>query len=449
MNNIKHLAKQTAVYGLSSIFARLINYIITPLYTYHFLPEAYGVYASFYAYTALLLAVLGMGMETAYFRFHKQEKSFDVIMSFLLVIAFLFFLLVNLFAVQISGFLFDTTAAYVLFIRLFSGIIICDLLLALPFARLRLSQKALQFASFKLLNIVLTVLLNLFFILILKNSSEQVTHPFHQKLGNLYQENIGIGYAFIANLVASIVSILCFYKVFQKIKWNWNTSLLKPYLRYAMPLVLVSCGGIVNEVADRILLKIYVPGDEIQKLAAVGLYSAAYKIAILLSIFIQAFRYAAEPFFFKHHQQNGETKVYAQVMNYFTATTCLVLLFVVANLDWLQYFNAPIYKQGTTIVPILLFANLFLGMYYNLSVSYKLSDRTFAGAAIALFGSLITITINVIFIPYFSYVASAWATLICYASMLVLSYFWGQKFFRINYDLAFFIDKLNIGLSFV
>jgi O-antigen/teichoic acid export membrane protein len=438
-NPIKRLLGQTAVYGLSSIIGRLLNYLLVPLYTYVFAdPADYGVVSELYAWVAFLIVLLTFGMETAYFRFIQDNEDKDAPFSnaFFVVagVCVLFFTILLTFNNEIERLIIlDGHNEYILLL----GAIVCiDAITALPLAKLRAEEKAIQFAGIQFTSIGVNIILNLVFMLLLFDKS---------------RPEEGVLFILAANLCASVVKPLLLYNQFRRIKFLFDWSLAKRMLIYAAPLVIAGFAGIINETLDRILLKqiIYDPQNPSsfhEAVAQVGIYSACYKLAMLVTILLQAYRYAAEPFFFSQMKNEDRNKVYVNVMNLFIAVVCLVFLVVSLNIEIFKHFiQNESYWAGLSVVPILLMANVFLGIYYNQSVWYKLSGKTQFGAYIAIGGALTTILINVLFIPTYGYLASAWATLIVYFLQMMASYFLGQRFYPIPYNQKKF--ALYIGAS--
>ena len=303
-------------------------------------------------------------------------------------------------------------------------------------ARLRIENKAIRFAAINTASIIVNIGLNLFWIGYCIPEAKLGTSNFF--IDHLYSPEIGIGYVFIANLFSSIIKFLLLTPLMAKVTLAFDKSLLKQMLVYGSPLLISSIAIIINETSDKILLKwMLVEELGVYKVTAlVGIYGGCYKLSIIISLFIQAFRYAAEPFFFSQEKEKGAKKIYADIMKYFVIVCAVIFLSVMLYLDILKNFlNNEAYWEGLHIVPILLFANIFLGIFYNLSVWYKLSGKTKYGAYIASVGALITIVLNVILIPKIGYTGSAWATFICYGSMVIISYIYGRKYFKINYPL--------------
>jgi O-antigen/teichoic acid export membrane protein len=431
-NPIKKLLGQTAVYGLSSIVGRLLNYLLVPLYTQVFAdPSDYGVVSELYAWVAFLIVFLTFGMETAFFRFLQDHEDKDKVFlnGFLTVIGVnvLFFCSLLYFNQDIAKvMLYPGHNEYII---LLGAIVAIDAITALPLAKLRAENKALKFASIQFASIGVNIGLNLFLMLYLFDP----TRP-----------EEGVLFILFANLIASLVKPLLLYRDFLSIKFSFDLQLAKEMLVYSIPLVIAGFAGIINETLDRILLK-HITYDGLNPASLnfaeeqVGIYSACYKLAMLVTILLQAYRYAAEPFFFAQMKSEDKNKVYAKVMNYFVATVCLVFLVVSLNIDIFKHFiRNEAYWSGLGVVPILLLANVFLGIYYNQSIWYKLSGQTRFGAYIAIVGATLTILINVVFIPEYGFYACAWATLVVYAFQMIASYYLGQRYYPIQYNLRKF-----------
>lgn len=438
-NPLKSLVGQTAIYGLPTIVGRLLNYFLVPLYTEKMPPEDYGVLSILYAYVAFLIILLPLGMETAFFRYINQKENKDEVFrnSFLTVLGFsvIFFLLVLVFSQSIASFI--GFADYPEFVVALALIVTIDAITALPMAKLRAENKAKQFSVIHFLAIIVNIGLNFIIIFGLYDESDPMS---------------AILYILIANILASGVKILGTYKEFLAVQWTYNKELAKEMLKYSFPLVIAGFAGIINETLDRaIMMPRLVAGGmtEMKALAQVGIYSACYKLAMIVTIFLQAYRYAAEPFFFSQTKNKDRNKIYVKVMNYFIAAVCLVFLGVTLNIDIFKHFirNSE-YWTGLGVVPILLIANVFLGIYINQSIWYKLSGQTRFGAFIAIGGALITILINVIFIPVYGYWAAAWATLIVYGVQMIASYVLGQKYYPIKYNLRKFYLYFGAAIAF-
>lgn len=442
MSVLRKLAGQTAIYGLSSILGRLLNYLLVPIYTYRFTTGEYGVVTEMYAYVAILIVVLTYGMETAFFRFSKTEdaqKVYSTSLYSLLFSSLAFILLVFLFKADIGILLGGTSSSgvpYETYVAWFACIIAADAFTSIPFAYLREKGKALRFALLKLFGIAINIGLNLFFVVWCMDVFKQgETHAMFGFVSSVYQSETGIGYIFIANLAASVATILFLLPEIRGIRYGFDKQIWKKMMVYALPLLILGLAGNINETIDRVLLKYLLPGTLEENLQQVGVYGACYKLSILMTIFIQAFRYAAEPFFFSQHKEQQAQQTYARVMLYFVLVCSFIFLGVMLNISWIQFFLGSHFREGLHVVPVLLLANLLLGVFFNLSIWYKLSDKTLYGAWISLTGACITLLLNLWWIPLFGYAGSAWATLVCYASMCVFSYIAGQKFYPVPYPL--------------
>ena len=443
MNPLKKLASQTAVYGLSQIVGRFVNYLLVPLHTALFDTAEFGINTLMYSYVTFFNVLLTYGMETAFFRFSQKqdnpEQVYSTALTSLISSSLFFGLMFGVFSPQIASFInIPEHPEYVVY---FTAIMALDSISAVPFAYLRQQNKALKFAIVKNINIFTNILLNLYFLMLC---------PYVQKeygtLLPMYDGNINIGYIFIANLIASIITIPLLWKEILAIQnASFNKILWREMLVYGLPLMVVGFAGMINETLDRIIIS-YVYTDVQEGLRATGIYGANYKLSILMSLFIQAFRYAAEPFFFNHAKDNDKRHIYATVMNYFTLVCLVLFLTVTLYIDVFKHFINNRYWEGLHVVPILLLANMFLGMYFNLSIWYKLSDNTNKGAMISTIGAVITILANIVLVPIWGYTGSAWATLICYVSMAVICYAMGAKYYPIPYQVKRLMGYVGFAL---
>lgn len=448
MNPFKTLASQTAVYGLGTIVPRMLNYMLVPLYTRVFVAEIYGEFTELYAWIGLFLALLTYGMETSFFRFSQKEDYKKVFAAaeksilfttaiFLLIMAFVFNPVAN--AMGYAG-----KGVYILF----TGIIVaCDAISAVPFALLRQQNKAGKFALIKILNVCINVASVLFFLLVIPDKCTQWAHEWFGPECGL------ITWVFIANILASFFNILILSPEFKHISFKWNkedSQLLKEMLNYGLPILLISLIGMVNEVADKIVLK-YLVADKSMAKTMLGIYGANYKLAVMMTIFIQMFRYASEPFFFSKAKDKNSPQLFADVMTYFVIFGLLIFLLITLYIDIFDLFigrKGSDYHEGLGIVPIVLIANLFYGIVFNLSIWYKLTDNTRKGSVITGIGAAVTIVCLVGLIPLIGYWGAAIAHLACYTTMMVVSFIWGQKVFPIPYNLKriFFYLILALGL---
>lgn len=439
MNPLKKLAGQTAIYGLSTIVGRLLNYLLLPVYTRVFLPGEFGVFTEIYAYVGFLMVLFTYGMETAYFRYSEKQKDYHVVFStaFISILAstLIFTGILIAFSESIAQLIeYPQHPEYIIWFALILGF---DALTAIPFARIRQKNQALKFAAIKLVNILVNIGLNLFFLVlcpwVVKNNADSAFTDF---VNAIYQPEIGVGYVFIANLFASGLTFLITSTEIFNHQIKFDKKLLGQMLKYALPLLVVGFAGIVNEMIDRIMLRRLLPYSDEQNLALLGIYGACYKLSILITLFTQAFRYAAEPFFFSQSNSENAREIYAQIMNYFVIAGSFAFLAIMLYIDTAKYFIGTEYHSGLKVVPVLLMANLFLGIYYNLAIWYKLTDKTLIGAVISIGGALITILLNVLLIPVLGYMGSAWATLACYTTMVIASYLWGKKHYPVHYEIS-------------
>jgi O-antigen/teichoic acid export membrane protein len=447
LNPLKRLASQTAVYGVSSVLGRFLNYLLVPLYTYSFVPADYGVVAEFYAYMGFLAVLLVFGLETGYFRFREEdgrppELVFATVLRFLIIANLGFFLVALLLRQPIADLLHHTEhPEYIWWV---AAILALDSVGAPAFARLRAENRALRFALVKLAEIGLNIGLNLFFIVLCRRAFESDPDSL---LGGLWNPDIGIGYVFLANLAASAFKLLLLAPELRGITKGFDGALFKRLLRYSLPMVVIGFAGIVNEMLDRAALKYLLPYDMETNMAQLGIYGASYKLSILMMLFIQAFRYAGEPFFFSYAKEADAKKTYALVLNWFVIFCVFVFLLVGLYIDLFQYFVGEAYREGMHVVPVLLLANLLLGVYINLSIWYKLTDRTLMGAWVALTGSAVTVGALLWLVPRYGYEGAAWAHLVCYAVMVLISYALGRRYYPVPYDLGRVLGYLGLGLA--
>jgi len=446
LSSIKKLAGQTMWYGLSSIAARFISYLLTPYLTLKLTDAAYGEQAIVYAFIPFLNVIVTHGMETAYFRFGSKENeekiyhtsSFSMIIVTALVVSCLL-----IWGAPIASLL--QISLHPEYIKLVAWVVALDALTTIPFSKLRLEGRPKKYAFIKVGGILINIIATYAFISILP---EYATAHKGSFIAGWYVKGFEVGYILIANILQNVFVLVLLQKEIRALRFNIDFKLWRQMMLYALPLILVGFGGMINETMDRIMLGWWANGGspEANK-ALVGTYSACYKLAILITISIQAFRMGAEPFFFKQAASDNAQKTYARVMKFFVITLCIMFLGVVLYIDiWKLFIRNPNMYAGLKVVPILLIANMFLGVYYNLSIWYKLSNKTMAGAWITLLGAVITIGINFLLIPRYGYMASAWATFFCYGTMMIVSYKWGQKVYFIPYAtkklIAYFVITL-------
>tara|TARA_B100001287_G_scaffold9241_1_gene7116 strand:+ start:821 stop:2302 length:1482 start_codon:yes stop_codon:yes gene_type:complete len=449
LNPLKKLAEQTVIYGLSSVVGRLLNYLLVPLYTRYFLPEEYGIVTELYAYVAFLVVILTYGIETAFFRYSQKTSNKRIVYSTclisLLFTSILFLFIIFSFSQPIADWLqYPNNKEYIQYFALIIGL---DAISAISFAKLREKNNAVRFALIRLLNIFINIGLNLFFIIYCPYAIDNGLSS-SQFLKSIYSENYGVGYIFVANLIASIITFLMLLPEMIKSAWIFDKQLWKQMMIYAFPLLIAGLAGMTNETIDRILLRHLLPHD-LNISEQIGLYGAFYKLSILIVLFIQTFRFAAEPFFFAQEKEKNSKKVYADVMKYFIIITSFIFLVVTMLYEIIINFLGPNYhdERGFITVSILLAANLFLGIYYNLSIWYKLSEKTKYGAYLSIFGAIITLFLNFLLIPVLGFVGSAWATFVCYFFMTIVSYLLGRKHYKIPYPIKRIF--LYLGVVFV
>lgn len=442
MSAFKKLASQTAIYGIPTIAGRFLNYLLVPLYTNLFLPEEYGIVSLLYSAVALFNVILTYGMETTYFRFAKEngDKSYATGLNSIFLTSLLFVLIGWVSADSVAAWPVLNIPDHPEYIRFFVLVLFFDAISALPLAYLRQNNKPARFALIRSVNIFSNLGLNLLFLLVFpKYFSGQTGF-----LAEFFPAEPNISSIFIANFISSGVTFLLLLPEFRGIRLGFDYDLWKRMMVYSMPLLIVGTAGIVNETIDRMLLEYLLPPNTAKH--DIGVYSACYKLSIIMSLFIQAFRFAAEPFFFSHADRSDRT-IYAKVTHYFAIFCLIVFLMVSLYIDQFKLFlGSDAYWEGLFVVPILLLANLFLGIYYNLSVWYKLTDNTMKGAYISIGGAILTLVINFVFIPIMGYAASAWATLIVYFSMSVAAYFMGQRYFPVPYKVRRFLLYLILSL---
>lgn len=424
MSKLRILAGETALYGLGSIVPRVLNFLLVILHTRVFHPGQYGIYINLYAWVAFLNIVYLFGMETAYFRFATRPGAeetgiFRSAQTFVLAIGLLITVPILLLAGPIAASF--GLAEHPEFIQWLALLMFIDAAVSIPFAQLRLEKKAGRFVTAKLVNVAVVIGLNLYFLL------------FH------YDESVGIGYPILANLVANAVYLLFFSGVLLRWRPRWDKRLLHEMFTYGWPVMLMGLAGMTNEMFSRLTLgwwlpQGFYPGRDAD--FALGVFGACFRYAVIVNVAVQAFRFAAEPFFFSNAAEKNSPQLFARVNHYFIIVCCFIVLSVVVHLDWLKYLIDEEYWEGLPIVPYLLFGYLFLGIYYNLSIWYKLTDRTHMGTLITVLGMAITVGLNFALIPVAGYVGSSWATLACYAVMAITSYALGQKYYPVPYAIG-------------
>ena len=441
MNSFKKLASDTVIYGASSIIGRFLNWWLVPYYSFMFLPEEYGVVTNMYAYVAFFLVLLTYGMETSYFRYASKSKNPEGVYSTSIISLFFttfsFVLLATVFRHPIAALLnYPDHPEYIWWFALILGI---DAFTAIPFARLRLNNRPIKFAFIKLVFIGFNIAFNLFFISLCPKILE---HNPESVIRFVYSKEIGVGYVFISNLLASVITLILLVPEIFRIKFSFDKKLLKQMLNYGFPILIVGLMGMVNQNIDKVLMPFLIPANQ-DPIYQLGVYGASYKLAVLMNMFIQAFRYAFEPFFFARSDVKEDQKMYATVMKYFVIFGLLIFLGMMLYLDIIKVIIDTNYHEGLKVVPLVLMANLFYGMYFTQSLWYKLTDKTRYGAYMAIVGAVITLALNILLVPVMGYMGSAIAVFVCFLVMVVISYVLGRKFYPVPYDLK------RIGTYFV
>lgn len=436
MANLKTLFKDTALYGMSSIVGRFLNYLLVPLYTAKIAASSggYGVITNVYAYTALLLVILTFGMETTFFRFVNKEganpmRTYSTVLIMVGSVALLFVALVLAFINPVSSFM--GYSAHEEYVAVMAACVAIDAFQCIPFAYLRYKHRPWKFVALKMLFIVLNITLNIvYFVVLPAMYSNPSTHGF---AASVYDPNVGVGYVFRLNLFCTAIITFFFWKELTGFRWVFDKILFRKMLSYSWPILLLGITGILNQTADKILFPIVSPGAEGH--VQLGIYGAAAKIAMIMAMITQAFRYAYEPFVFGSAKEKGSRDTYAKAMKYFIIFTLLAYLVVVGYLDVLKYIIGRDYWEGLKVVPVVMAAEIMMGVYFNLSFWYKLIDKTIYGAWFSGVGCVVLVLINVLLIPKYGYMACAWAGVAGYGTAMLLSYFVGQKKYPINYPL--------------
>jgi O-antigen/teichoic acid export membrane protein len=431
---LKKFFKDTIIYGLATVLPRLMNFVLVPLHTGNLKTTSFSDNTTFYIYAAFFNVLLTYGMETAFFRFFTKSKEKDKIFSTtfisLVVTTFLFLIAMLLYSHQLSN-MFGISQKY---FNLLIGVIVLDTLVVAPFAYLRATGRPIKFAAIKISNILIYVLLNYFFLWWI---------PKFDLSFSWYDTSDLVQYIFIANLAASAVTLLLLLPYFFKTKLHFSLTIFKQLINYGWPIMVAGLAYVINENFDKWVIPNLLDKD------INGAYSGCYKIAMFMTIFIQAFRLGAEPFFFSHAKEKNAKQTYALIMKYFVITGSLMLVFIIAYLD---IFKAMLvtdsnYWQAIQIVPIVLLANLCLGIYFNLAIWYKLTDKTRYGMYLSIVGAIVTIGLNITLIPKFGFIAAAWTTLVAYGVMMILSYLLGQKHYPVPYNLKQILGYLFMAVA--
>lgn len=440
MSTAKKFAGQTAIYGLSTVAGRMLSFFLTSIYTRTYSRSIYGIFGNMFSYASVLQALLAFGMETTFFRYlnkhtDKKQQVYNNAFASIFVMTIVFLAATLPFLNEITRWIkveettsFQDYRTYTLF---FISFLVVDAWCVIPFAKVRADGRPGRYGMIKLVNVCTFIALNLVFIYVL---------PFiirHQLPGSVWIHSWfrphWLGYIFLSNLVASALTLLMLIPELLKLRLDLNAAMFGEMFLYSLPILVANFSFIINENLDKMLLGKMLPASISSD--QIGIYTACAKISVFLNLFVQAFRLGAEPFFFNHAKNKNAGVTYARIMNYFVIAVCLAFAAITANINILKYFISNSYWVGLGVVPPLLFGYVSLGIYMNLSVWYKLSDQTKYGLYISGVGAILTIVLNVMFIPKYSYMASAWVSLISYAVMMVLSYIWGQRNYPIPYNL--------------
>ncbi|RIV44580.1 lipopolysaccharide biosynthesis protein [Flagellimonas pelagia] len=446
MNPLKRLFKQTFIYGLATVMPRVISFFLLPLYTAVFEnASGYGQYTNIYAWIAIFNVFLAYGMETAFFRFYHKSEDRDKVVSTSLISLLASSLGFLIFALAVKQWLSSVTDINPDYLKFTTYILVLDALVIVPFALLRANEKPMRYAILKTLNVAINLGFNVFFLLMLPEMAEQSGAGF---FASIYKPNWEIHYVLISNVIASGITLLMLLPMYFKASYKFDSILWKQMMKYAGPVMVAGIAFTINEVLDKILLTQLLPSDIAE--AEVGKYGACYKLALFMTLFGTAFRMGVEPFFFSHAKTEKPQKTYAQITNYFVILGSIILLGVIAFVDVLGklLLNNPVYWEALDVVPLILLGSFCLGIYHNLSVWYKVTDQTKFGAYISSIGALITLIINIGFISKFGYMASAWATLAAYGSMMLLSYYFGRKYYPIPYNMRKILFYLTVSIVF-
>lgn len=446
MNEIRKLAKQTVIYGFGTIVPRFLNYaLLTPFYTYIFKKDQYGVVTELYAWMVLALVILTYGMETTYFRFSGKKAPKETVYSTSLISLFgtsvLFLIAVSVFINPVSSFLgYGNHQEYIL---MFSWIVAIDAFSAIPFAYLRGQNRPIVFSALKIINVAVTIIVVFFFLKIAPDMLEK------GKTGILkvYNPEFRVGYVFVANLAGSIVTLILLLPFIVKIKPVFSRQLWIKMINYSWPLLIGGMAGSLNEVLDKILLRRLIGGQT--GLETLGVYGAGYKVGVLMSLFIQMYRFAAEPFFFEKAGKHDAKETYAITMKYFVITGLILFLGINLYIEALQIIIGPMFRESLIVVPIVSMGYLLLGIFINQSIWYKVDDKTIYGAWLTIIGVAVTIIGNVLFVPEYGYIAAAWSHVACYLSMVIISYIIGQKLYPVNYDIKNILLYISFAIVLV
>jgi O-antigen/teichoic acid export membrane protein len=441
----KKLFKQTAIYGLATVLPRMFSFLLVPLYT-DLLPKAeYGKVSVIFAYMIFFNVVLAYGMETSFFRFYNKEPNKKAVEETSMVSIFWTTILFLVLALLFRNNLADWSRIDSQYITYTIWILALDALVIIPFSKLRVNQKPMVYAAIKIGSVLVNLILSVVFLLYIPMFIEANPHGF---LSSVYVDNFQIGYIFLANIIASLLTFVALFPNYVYLSWKIDTDLWKRMMRYGTPIMVAGIAFAINEQFDKILLSKLLPADIAE--AEVGVYSACYKLGLFMVLYRTAYTLGIEPFFFSHSTDKNAPQTYAMVTKYFVIFGSFILLSVIVFADLFKLLMIPdsSYWEAMKVVPLIILANFFLGIYTNLSVWYKLIDKTYIGAYISIVGAIITLVLNFLLIPTMSYYGSAIATIAAYGSMMTISYYLGNKYYPIPYDLKKISGYLSLSILF-
>ena len=445
MSLYKNLFKQTAIYGLATVLPRMFSFLLVPLYTDLLPKAAYGKVTIIFAWMIFFNVILAYGMETTFFRFYNNETNKKAVIETTTVSIFWSTLLFLFPALLLKNYLAELSGIDEQFIIYTIWILVLDALVIVPFSKLRAYQKPMVYAVIKIGNVVVNLSLNVFFLIYLPKIAQENPNSF---LGSLYTENFEVGYIFVSNIIASLLTFIALSPNYFHVNWNFDFNLWKRMMRYGLPIMVAGLAFAINEQFDKILLGKLLPANIAE--AEVGVYSACYKLGLFMVLYRTAYTLGIEPFFFSHAKNENAPQTYATITKYFVIFGSFILLSVIVFADIFKYFmiRDSSYWEAMKVVPLIILANFFLGIYTNLSVWYKLIDKTYIGAYISIVGAIVTLVLNFLLIPTMSYYGSAIATIAAYGTMMGISYFLGNKYYPIPYDIKKITGYLGLSILF-
>jgi O-antigen/teichoic acid export membrane protein len=441
----KNLFKQTAIYGLATVLPRMFSFLLVPLYTDLLPKAAYGKVTIIFAWMIFFNVILAYGMETTFFRFYNNETDKKAVIETTTVSIFWSTLLFLFPALLLKNYLAELSGIDVQYIIYTIWILVLDALVIVPFSKLRAYQRPMIYAVIKIGNVVVNLSLNVFFLIYLPKIAQANPDSF---LGSLFTENFEVGYIFVSNIIASLLTFIALSPNYFHVNWQFDFKLWKRMMRYGLPIMIAGIAFAINEQFDKILLGKLLPANIAE--AEVGVYSACYKLGLFMVLYRTAYTLGIEPFFFSHAKNENAPQTYATITKYFVIFGSFILLSVIVFADIFKYFmiRDSSYWEAMKVVPLIILANFFLGIYTNLSVWYKLIDKTYIGAYISIIGAIVTLVLNFLLIPSMSYYGSAIATIAAYGTMMGISYFLGNKYYPIPYDIKKISGYLGLSILF-